>query len=195
MERANDCLELILKTLRDCRGVKTLKVLTADEKKKILEVEEKAEERVAYGMCKTLNQGIKEALNRDYTVAIIMDTSIFKYPHHPYILMVYDDTIVGEQVKDLKRIEELKRDRANFFLWDTFVIYNQRLPKEREERQKLRIIYPPREALQLEGINCVIKGTFGTPSSEGDILLKKLFLFDSSNSMIGTGLIGFDIKK
>ena len=195
MERANDCLELILKTLRDCRGVKTLKVLTADEKKKILEVEEKAEERVAYGMCKTLNQGIKETLNRDYTAAVVIDTSIFEYPHHPYILMVYDDTIVGEQVKDLKRIEELKRDRANFFLWDNFVIYTERLPKGREERQKLRIVYPPRETLQLEGITCVEKGTFGTPSTDGDTLVKKLLSFASTDSVIGTCLIGFDIKR
>ena len=195
MERVNDCLELILKTLRDCRGVKTLKVLTTEEKKKIIEVEEEAEEKVAYGMCKTLNQGIKETLNRDYTVAFVMDTSIFEYPHHPYILMVYDDTIVGEQVKDLKKKEELKRDRTNFFLWDNFVIYTQRLPKEQEERQKLRIVYPPRETLQLEGITCVEKGTFGTPSTDGDSLVKKLLSFASVNSVMGTCLIGFNIKR
>ena len=114
METTHDCLELVLETLRGCRGVKTLKVLTANERRRVLEVEEKAEERIAYGMCGTLNQGIKEALQRDYTVAIVMDTSIYEYPRHPYVLMVCDDAIVGEQVKDPKRIEELRRDRANF---------------------------------------------------------------------------------
>lgn len=195
METTNDCLELVLETLRGCRGVKTLKVLTANERRYIFKLEEKAEERIAYGMCRTLNQGIKEALQRDYTVAVVMDTSIYEYPHHPYVLMVYDDAIVGEQVKDLKRIEELKRDQANFFLWDNFVIYTQRLPKGREKRQKLRIIYPPRETLQLEGITCVEKGTFGTPSTDGDNLVKKLLSFTSTDSAMGTCLIGFNIKR
>lgn len=195
METTNDCLELVLEKLRGCRGFKTLKVLTANERRHILEVEKKAEERIAYGMCRTLNQGIKEAIQRDYTVAVVMDTSIYEYPHHPYVLMVCDDAIVGEQVKDLKRIEELKRDRSNFFLWDNFVIYTQRLPKEQEERQKLRIVYPPRETLQLEGIAYVEKGTFGTPSTDGDTLVKKLLSFTSNDSVMGTCLIGFNIKR
>jgi len=195
METTNDCLELVLEKLRGCRGFKTLKVLTTNERRHILEVEKKAEERIAYGMCRTLNQGIKEAIQRDYTVAVVMDTSIYEYPHHPYVLMVCDDAIVGEQVKDLKRIEELKRDRSNFFLWDNFVIYTQRLPKEQEERQKLRIVYPPRETLQLEGITYVEKGTFGTPSTDGDTLVKKLLSFTSNDSVMGTCLIGFNIKR
>jgi len=195
METTNDCLELVLEKLRGCRGFKTLKVLTANERRHILEVEKKAEERIAYGMCRTLNQGIKEAIQRDYTVAVVMDTSIYEYPHHPYVLMVCDDAIVGEQVKDLKRIEELKRDRSNFFLWDNFVIYTQRLPKEQEERHKLRIVYPPRETLQLEGITYVEKGTFGTPSTDGDTLVKKLLSFTSNDSVMGTCLIGFNIKR
>ena len=195
MESTNAYLERVLKTLRDCRGVKTLKVLTAGEKRRVLEVEEKTEEKIAYGMCRTLNQGIKEALQRDHTVALVMDTSIFEYPHHPHMLMVCDDTIVGEQVKEPERIEELKRDRVNFFLWENFVIYTPRLPKGREARQKLRMVYPPREAPQLEGVDCVEKGVFGTLSTDGDVLVKELLSFASNDPVMGTCLIGFNIKR
>ena len=194
METTDDCLELVLETVRSCKGVKILKTLTANEKRHILEVEEKTEDKIAYGMCRTLNQGIKEALQRDYTVAIAMDSSTYEYPHHPYMSMIYDDAIIGEQVRDLKKIEELKKDRANFFLWDNFVIYTPKLPREREEKQKLRIVYPPRETLQLEGITCVEKAIFGTPSTDGDVLLKKLLSFASTDSVMGTCLIGFNVK-
>jgi hypothetical protein len=195
LENINACLELVLEILRGGRGVKTLKVLTATDKRSVLEVEEKAEKRIVYGMCRTLNQGIKEALQRDYTVAVVMDTSIFEYPHHPYMVMVYDDTIVGEPVKDLKRIDELKKDRANIFLWENFVIYTQRLPRGREAMQKLRMVYIPRAPPQLEEVACVEEGVFGTPSTEGHILLKKLLSFTSTDSLMGTYLIGFNIKR
>lgn len=146
-------------------------------------------------MCRTLNQGIKDALQRDYTVAVVMDTSIFEYPHHPYMIMVCDDNIVGELVNDLKRIDDLKKDRANFFLWDNFVIYTQKLPRGREAMQKLRMVYLPRPIPQFEEVTCVGEGVFGTPSTEGHILLKKLLSFTSIDSVIGTFLIGFNIKR
>ena len=195
MNNINACLEFVLELLRDDKGVKTLKVLTATEKRNVLEVEEKAEEKISYGMCRTINQGIKEALQRNYTVAVMMDTSIFEYPHHPDMVMVYDDTIVGEQVQDLKRIDELKKDQANFFLWENFVVYTPSLPRGREEMQKLRIVYIPRVAPQLEEVVCVGEGVFGTPSTEGHILLMKLLSFTSTDSVMGTYLIGFNIKR
>lgn len=146
-------------------------------------------------MCRTLNQGIKEALQRDYTVAVVMNTSIFEYPHHPYMVMVYDNNIVGELVEDLNRIHELKKDKTNFFLWENFVIYTPKIPRGREEMQKLRMVYLPRPAPQLEEIACVSEGVLGTPSTEGHILLKQLLSFISIDSVMRTVLLGFNIKK
>jgi hypothetical protein len=195
MDKPDSNLDLALKTLQGCAGVETIKVLTTDEKKHFLELELKMGEKIAYGMCKVLNQGIIEALERDYTIAFVMDTSIFEYPHHPHIMMVFDDDLVGEQVDDLNKIEELKKDKRNFFLWDNFVVYTRKLPKGREARERLRIVYPSREASQLKGISGVFKSVFGTPSSEGDVLLKNFLSFSSTESVMGTGVIGFDLKE
>ena len=106
------CLELVFEDLHNCRGVETFKILSADEEKRILEVEGEAEEKIAYGMCPTVNQGIREALQRDYTVAIIMDTSIFEYPNQPYMVMTSENDVVGEQVRDPEKIEELKSKKV-----------------------------------------------------------------------------------
>jgi hypothetical protein len=189
------CLNLVLKTLNNFKGVKKFKVLSAEEKKNILELEEKVEKKIAYGMCKTINDGVREALKRVYTIGLVIDTSIYEYPHHSSMVMICDDDIVGEEVKDLKQIDKLKKVRSNFFLWDNFVIYTQRLPKGKEARQRLRLIYNPREVKQLEVVECVEKGIFGTPSSEGDILVKNLLDYSSKDPLLGTCLIGFNVKK
>jgi hypothetical protein len=195
MERVNFCLEVVQNKLKEGKGIQALRSLNIDEKKQVLEIEAKVEEKIAYGMCKTYNEGAREAIKRDYTIAMVMNTSIFEYPHHPLMRMVSDNTIVGEQVSDPSIIAELKINRTNFFLWENFVIYTSRLPKEREVRQKVRLVYLKRGVPQLEGIPYVEGGIFGTLSSEGDALVKGILSFSSSNQLMGTSLIGFNIKE
>jgi hypothetical protein len=190
-----ECLDAVIRALRDCRGVLETRILTEEEKRRVLEVEKKAEEKVAYGMCKTLNRGVREALAREYAVALVIDSSLFEYPHHPHMRMVCGDVVVGEQVRDNMRIEELKKDRSNFFLWENFVLYMPKLPKGPEERKKLRLIYTERPAVQLEGHPCVERSVFGTPSMEGDLLVKELLAVDSDKPTVGTCVVGFDLKR
>ena len=161
----------------------------------VIPLEGEAEEKIAYGMCPTVNKGIREALQGDYTMAIIMDTSIFEYPNQAYMVMMSDKDVVGEQVRDPEKIVEYKRDRANFFLWENFVIYTRRLPREREARKNVRIVYLPREPAQLKGISCIEKSSFGTLSMEGDTLVKELLDFTSSDPVMGTCLIGLNLRK
>ena len=132
---------------------------------------------------------------REYAVALVIDSSIFEYPHHPHMKMVCGDIVVGEQVRDQKRIEDLKKDRTNFFLWENFVLYMPKLPRGPEERKKLRLIYTERPAVQLEGHLSVAKSVFGTPSMEGDILVKELLSIHSEKPTIGTCVVGFDLKR
>jgi len=189
------CLDAVLRALRDCKGVLEAWILTEEEKKRVLDVEEKAEEKIVYGMCKTLNRGVREALAREYTVALVIDSSVFEYPHHPHMRMVCGGEVVGEQVKDQDRIEELKKDRSNFFLWENFVLYVPKLPKDIEDRKRLKMVYMERPAVQLEGHPCVERSVFGTPSVEGDLLVKELFSVHSEKPTVGTCVVGFDLKK
>lgn len=87
------------------------------------------EEKIIFGMCKSLNRGLREALQRKFTAAMVIRSTEFQYPHHPSMNMVCDDEIVGEQVNDEKRIKELKETPGNFFLWEEFVVYVRKLPR------------------------------------------------------------------
>lgn len=195
MEAENARLETVLTVLRECRGVIAIKLLSKAEKKEILDVESKVEEKIIFGMCKSLNKGVREALQREFTVAMVIQTSEFQYPHHPYMIMVCEDRIIGELVKDPKKVEELRKSPNSFFLWDNFVVYMKKFPRDPNERRKVRIVYLPREPLQLQGVSYVKDSVFGTPSTQGDILIKKMLNVKSKDLTMGTCLVGFNIKE
>jgi len=188
-------LEEVLRSLRECRGVLALKVLSERDKEKILDVESEVEEKTVFGMCKSLNKGLRGSLQREFTVAVVIQTSEFEYPHHPYMNMICGDQVVGELVDDEERIEEMKKNPANLFLWGNFVVYVRKLPRDPEEGNKMRVVYLPREPIQLRGLQHVRNSVFGTPSTEGDTLVKSMLCIESKESVLGTCLVGFDIEK
>jgi hypothetical protein len=188
-------IEPILERLKCSRGVLMVKVLSEEEKKAILDVESLVEEKIVYGMCKSLNQGVRESLQRRFTVAVIMDTSVFEYPHHPYMTITCGELVVGELIHDKEKIEELKKDHMNLFLWENLVVYMQRVPRSPEERKKMRLVYHSREPLQLSGLPNIRDCVFGTPSAEGDTLIKRMLNNESNETVIGTSLIGFNIER
>jgi hypothetical protein len=188
-------LEEVLRSLRECRGVLAMKVLSEGDKEKILDVESKVEEKTVFGMCKSLNKGVRESLQRESTVAMVIQTSEFEYPHHPYMSMMCGDQVVGELVNDEERIEEMKKNPTNLFLWRNFVVYIRKLPRDPEERKKMRVVYLPREPTQLRGLQHVRNSVFGTPSTEGDTLIKSMLCIESKESVLGTCLVGFDIEE
>ena len=188
-------LEEVLKSLRECRGVLAMKVLSERDKEKILDVESEVEEKTVFGMCKSLNKGVRGSLQREFTVAMVIQTSAFEYPHHPYMSMICGDQVVGELVNDEKRIEKLKKNPTNLFLWKNFVVYIRKLPRDPEERKKMRVVYLPREPIQLRGLQHLRNSVFGTPSTEGDTLIKSMLCIESKESVLGTCLVGFDIEE
>jgi hypothetical protein len=185
----------ILDTLTHDEGVISTRLLSKKEKQQILKTESEAEERIIFGMCKSWNEGVRDAIKCEYTIALIIETSSFQYPHHPHMSIMWKDQIVGEQVNDDNRIQELKKDRFNFFLWDTFVIYMKKLPKAPKDRAQMRFMYRRREPLQLKGLTHVYNAVFGTPSTESDILIKRILHIPAKEAVIGTCLIGFDFNK
>ncbi len=184
----------VLRTLRECRGVIAIKVLSEEEKREILDVETMVEEKIAFGMCRSLNKGLREALEREFTVAVVIQTSEFRYPHHPYMVMVLGDEVMGELVNNKQKIGELRKDPYNLFLWENFVVYMKRLPRNPKERKEMRIVYLPRKPTQLQELPSVTDSVFGVPSPEGDTLIKRMLAIGSEESIVGTCLVGFNIK-
>ena len=195
METKNGQLECVMRTLHECCGVITSRLLSEEEKQMVLDVEKNVEEKVVFGMCKSLNEGMRTALQMEFTVAMVIESSKFPYPHHPHVSMKCDDQIIGELITDDGTLEELRKNSYNFFLWENFVVYVKRLPKDPVGRRKLRFIYPPREAIQLQDLSSVKCSVFGTPSTEGDILIKRMLDVSSKEGVVGTCLVSFILAK
>jgi hypothetical protein len=187
------CLEYVLSTLRSCNGVLAARLLTDDERLHILRVEKQAEGKLFLEMCPTVNRGVREALAREFAVGLVIDSEEFAYPHHPHMKLLCGDTIVGEQVKEPKRKAELRKDRATIFLWDNFALYRQRLPRNPEDRNRLRLVYEARSVAQLHDHACVTESVFGTPSTEGDGAIKTLLAITQQEPIIGTCIVGFNL--
>jgi hypothetical protein len=195
METKNGQLERVMRTLRECRGVIVARLLSEEEKQTVLDLEKNVEEKVVFGMSKSLNEGVRVTLQMEYTVAMVIQSSIFPYPHHPHVSMRCGDQVVGELITDEGALEELRKNRYNFFLWENFVVYVKRLPKDPEGRRKLRIVYPSREAIQLKDLSSVKSSVFGTPSTEGDALIKRMLDIHSEEGAVGTCLVGFTLVR
>ncbi|MEM2906286.1 MAG: hypothetical protein QW057_02060 [Candidatus Bathyarchaeia archaeon] len=188
-------LKTILESLQRCQGVLRARLLTDEEKRHLLEVEAEAERRIILGMCPSLNLGVREALERPFTAAMVIQTSEFPYPHHPHMRIMLGDVVVGEQVLDRDRISELRKSRENVFLWENFVVYRSRLPRDPVERSRLRFVYLPRPFPALKGVGEAQDEVFGVPSPEGDRLVKNLLGETSTEVTLGTSLVGFSLRR
>ena len=193
IENIDEFLSEVEDRLRNVEGVLALKRLFEDERREILEAESKAEDRVIMGMCKPLNLGLRESLKKRFAFALVIDTSKFRYPHHPHMKLVYGDEVVGEQILDEVKINELKKNPRNIFLWSNFVLYYDKTPKKPEDKRKMRFLFLPREADLLNGLERVKNVVIGVPSPEVDTLIKKILGFESLKVEVGTCVVGFDV--
>lgn len=171
-----------------------MRLLTPREKQRLLEVEAEVEDRVVFGMCPSLNEGVREAVTRPFTAGMVIDTSQFPYPHHPHMCIMSGESIVGEQILDKARLSQLRGSRDNIFLWENFVVYRNRLPRDMEGRKRLRLLYLARPFPVVQGLPAVRKEVLGVPSAEGDRFLKDLLQEMSTEIVLGTSLVGFYLE-
>ncbi len=146
-------------------------------------------------MCKSINKGVREALRKDFIVAMIIDTSKFQYPNQPYMVMICGDQVIGELVNDKEEIEELRKNRMNLFLWENFVIYTKKIPRNKEKRSEMRVVYLPREPPQLIELPYIHNCEFGTLSTESDTYIKQILAMHSKEVVVGTCVVGYNLKS
>jgi len=177
-------------------GVVQVMVLDDAQKKSLLEIEGRNEEKKFMGMCKTYNKAARDAISRACTLAIVIKGGQFKSIPFPRMRMMYKDKdeLVGEELYDKERIEVFKKDSKNVFLWENFVIFMNKFPKDRAEYERIVIIHTPSEEIPKDasGFGNLV---MGEPCAESDQTIKEWFGFKSQEGIFGTILIGFDAVK
>jgi len=175
-------------------GVVQVMVLEDVQKKSLLEIEGRNEEKRFMGMCKTHNKAARDAMSRAHTLAILIRGGQFKTIPFPRMRMMYKDELVGEELYDKDKIETFKKDSKNVFLWENFVIFMRKFPKDRAEYERIMIIHTPSEEIPKDtsGFGNLV---MGEPCAESDQTIKEWFGFKSQEGIFGTILVGFDAVK
>jgi len=172
-------------------GVIRLKILDDAEKRSLLEIESRNEEKKFMGMCRTYNKAARDAISRRRTLAIITKGGEFKYLPLPRMRMMYKDDLVGEELYESERLEALRESKDNVFLWDNFAVFRKKLPKGKTELDQLVIVHTP-TSTETSKESIFTNLVLGEPCGESDQVIKGWFEFETREGVFGTVLIGFD---
>jgi hypothetical protein len=172
-------------------GVVQARILSNSEKKLLTEIESRNEEKKFMGMCRTHNKAARDGMSRKHTLALIIKGGQFKAIPFPRMKMMYKGELVGEELYEKDRIEELKKDSKNLFLWENFVMFMRKMPKDRSEYDRVVIIHTPSKHIP-QDLSMFENLVMGEPCGESDLVIKEWFGFKPQEGIFGTILIGFD---
>lgn len=182
----------ILDGVRSIKGIKDAFTLNQPDRFQLLDVETAAEKKAFMGMGLCYNTGIREVL-RCPIIIVAITTMDFEWGCQTLMLLKKDDEVVGEEVRDPSRIEDLLQQPNVAFLHKNFVIYKDKVdfPSDIVEK-KCCFELPacsPEEFLPLlrefgDYVCCF-------PSTPGDVFLKKTYYENKDEWGTGTMLFGF----
>jgi hypothetical protein len=192
------CTERVCSIVKECKGVcSILEELDDSQRKKVLELEIAEESKLLQFGAGIENQGVKEVLTRD-VVLLITNDETFEY-RDPTILLKANDEIVGEEISDPAKLEEIRGKPGYFFTGKgsrPFVIYTHKLRAKRGVPVKFTTLpfSLPHEGLKgLESTDGIGDLICGWPSRSVDQYLKQTFSLPMDDVRLGTLLVGFNI--
>jgi len=182
----------VLNAIRRLNGVLASEVLTQADKEKLIALESE-EENVEFLGFKRYNEGLREALNRTYSIALVFRSSVFPMPHKPPVKLLHRNIVIGEMLYE--DTQPSYRGRA-VEVFKGFVIYPELLPRERSERSHVKLVYLKRVPSFIIGLNESIEDpVYGEPSPKGHtFILNKLKISTAFNDT-ATGIVGFNVKN
>jgi len=183
-------IENVISKVKKFKGVHQVLVLEEDDKKRVLELERQAEQRVIMGLGQGDSQGVKTALKRDVVISIITDNE-YEWPPGPNVILMQEGEVIGEEMTD-EGLKKLKK-RKDVIITGNFVIYKDKISKSSLiNRAPPLVIFPPKGYPQIEEMPHVKDAIVGSPSLPTDIYLRSRMCVKSEEAL-GTVLVGFNI--
>lgn len=189
-----DVIRDVTSKIRSIKGVQQVLILTDEDKKKVLELEKQAEQRMMMGLGLGDNQGVKEALKRNVSVAFVTDME-YKWPPGANVILTWKGNVIGEEINDYEKLEELKKSK-NIILMGNFALYKDRMPQPSlMVHEPPLVILPPKPCPEVGNLPHVHNVVQGSPSPPADNYLKDRMQADLKDQRLGTVLLGFDLKN
>ncbi|TDA30511.1 MAG: hypothetical protein DSO00_01185 [Archaeoglobi archaeon] len=102
-------MQEILEFLRSLKGIEDVKLLTESEKRELMRIEEQAEKSSLMGLMPGINQGVREAIGRTFTVAAITNNE-FEWPKRGTVKFIYRGEVIGEEIRGEEKLRKLKSE-------------------------------------------------------------------------------------
>jgi len=188
-----DIVKNVLSKVREIRGVHQASVLTDNDIRRVLDLEKEAEMCAMIGLGRGDNQGVKTALQRDVVIAFVTDKD-YVWPTGPNFVIKWKDRVVGEEVTDSKRLDELKKMKS-VVLVGNFALYKDRMPSiSNTMKEPPTVLFPPKQCLEIKEVEGVRDAVQGSPCSPTDRYLKKRMGASMDDARLGTVVMGFDLE-
>jgi molybdopterin converting factor small subunit len=175
--------------LRGVKGVVGIMHLSRENIETILELERKAEQNFQ-PTTRVENEGVREVSRREAVLAMVK-TPQFSETMASTVVLVSGDKIIGEEIHDSERTEELKGQAGIVFVGENFVIYRDRIRKL--SSGDAFFMFPPVPFPQLERYNGIRDVVSASPTSSTDVYIKRKGDWNLADPRLGTILIGFNL--
>jgi len=172
--------------LKNIDGLIDVKFLSQEDISTLKSLEEEAEKHVFMGLARGVNEGVHEVFRRSKVLAMLTNMA-FQWPSEPTVKLFFDGVMVGEEIRDKKKLAELKA--AGHIHLGSFILYRERLKEKRSSKNGV-IIIPHIKVVEIDKIKEIKNPVVGSPSLLSDEYLKSLFKSNAPGQ--GTLLIGFD---
>ena len=183
--------------LTNVKGIVGAAPFSNDDRRKMLDIEQEAEKNAFMGLGNVVNAGVREVLTYEliYTALTNMD---FDWGYQPSLVMKKGQELVGEEVRDKERIDQLSNRDDVWFMHQNFVIYKNKVSFPQDLMKKICHFEIP----DLQADWCLIEDEafdnqsiiYANPSILGDTFLKKQYFEGISDKGLGTILVGVDMK-
>ena len=185
--------DLIVKALIRVKGITRAAPLADEDRVKVIEIEQEAEEKSLLGLGKVINAGVREVVECDWIYVALTDMD-FDWSRRANLLMKKGDEIVGEEVTDPDTIEQLEGDKDVWFMHKNFVVYRNRVEFPHDIMKKICYFEIPCHQADW----CVIDHgvlqchsiIHASPSTPGDVFLKGRYFQAEDTQGSGTVLVG-----
>lgn len=189
-KKTNDLMKAVLDKVK---GLKASCPLLDDDRRRILEKEQEAEERSLMGLGKVVNTGVREILNCDL-VYVALTTMDFDWGCHATLVLKKGQEVVGEEVRDEALIAELSEKENVWFLHKNFVVYKDKISFPQDIMKKVcyfEIPCLPADFCILENNKFQCRSIlYANPSTLCDIYLKEKYFAGLDEKGLGTILVG-----
>lgn len=184
----------IIENVKNCiismKGVGTTLLLNEEDRGTIRELEKKADEMTLMGLGRGDNKGVKAVLNTDVIFAFTTNMD-FKWPEGPNVILMHDECIVGQDIDDEAKLEEMKNCKDKLVIGNIVIHDTSILKKMDGKNDPLIVVLPPKPCEEVEYVDKVCNAVLASPSPPTDEYLKERIGLENIHGT-GTFLLGFD---